>query len=61
VKTHLFMLLMKRFIMYLVLLLLPSSLLAQSTVWFNGSFEQAREAALNEGKSVVVVLSLGDG
>lgn len=45
---------MKRTIAVIVLLLLASSLLAQSANWFEGSFEEAKAKAAQENKHIIV-------
>ena len=45
---------MKRSLAVMILILLASSLFAQSANWFEGSFEEAKAKAAQENKHILV-------
>ena len=45
---------MKRTLLVVILLFMPVNLFAQETVWFDGSFEAAKEKVKKEDKLVVL-------
>jgi len=45
---------MRKLVTFLLILLFATSAFGQSSVWFNGSFDDAKKKAENEGKLLLI-------
>jgi hypothetical protein len=45
---------MKKTLAFLLVLLIASAAFGQSSVWFNGTFDEAKKEAQKEGKPILI-------